>query len=117
MIFAVVNKIEMNSTFGIITCSTMAYFDALVEIPFAPIGVNSDIICDWLENDLNNGIYEITEEKVRTRQGKHKKITVKACCRIHTYIFKEADENGRVIRYLPYKDKPIRVRMWVSQVV
>ena len=94
----------------------MSFFDAIIEIPFAPPGVNADMVCDWLEEDLNNGIYEIKEETVRTR-GKHKKITVKASCRIHTYMFKEADENGRVIRYLPYKGKMIRVRMWVSQCV
>jgi|UniRef100_A0A6C0B9J0 hypothetical protein len=93
----------------------MAYFDAIVEIPFAPPGVNAYMVCDWLEDELNNGIYQVTEETVRTRRGKHKKITVNASCRIHTYMFKEADKTGRVIRYLPYKGKTIRVRMWVSR--
>ena len=89
----------------------MAYFDAIVEIPFAPPRVNADMVCEWLEKELNNGIYQIEE----TTRGKHKKITVYASCQIHTYMFKEADENGRVIRYLPYKGKLIRVRMWVSK--
>ena len=95
----------------------MAYFDAIIEIPFAPPGVNSDHIYELLNDDLNNGIYEITEEKVRTRRGKHKKIKVKACCRIHTMFFKEEDENGRVIRYMDYNGKQVRLRMWVSQTV
>jgi hypothetical protein len=94
----------------------MAYFEATVEIPFAPPGVNSDHIYELLNDELNNGIYQITEETVHTR-GKHKKITVNACCRIHTPFFKEEDENGRVIRYMDYNGKQVRLRMWVSQVV
>jgi len=91
----------------------MGYFDAIIEIPFAPPGLNSDHIYELLNDDLNNGIYEIMEETVRTH-GKHKKITVKACCRIHTYLFKEADENGRVIRHVDYNGKKVKLRMWVN---
>jgi hypothetical protein len=112
----------------------MAYFYATVEIPFAPLGVNSDHIYELLNDELNNGIYEILEETVRTRRGKlnngiyenletvrtrrkkHKKITVNACCRIHTAFFKEEDENGRVIRYMDYNGKQIKLRMWVTNI-
>ena len=95
----------------------MAYFDAIIEIPFAPPGVNSDHIYELLNDELNNGIYEIIEQTVRRRRGKHKKITVKACFRIHTMFLKEADETGRVIRYMDYNGKQVRLRMWVSKVV
>jgi len=92
----------------------MAYFLAVIEIPFAPPGVNANHIYELLNDEMNNGIYEIIEETVRNRRGKHKKIMVKAFCRIHTMFFKETDENGRVIRYLDYNGKQVRLRMWVS---
>lgn len=89
----------------------MAYFNALIEIPYTPPGTTTEDIYKLLNDELLNGIYQITEETVRKR-GKYKKFTIEASCRIHTAFLKEADKNGRIIRYMPYNGKEVRLRMW-----
>jgi len=93
----------------------MAYFTAQVEIPYAPAGTTTDDIYDLLNDELNNGIFNIIEESIFTRRGKHKRFTIDATCRLHNIFTHEAKlgEASRVIRYVNYKGKTARLRMWV----
>jgi hypothetical protein len=93
----------------------MSYFDAIVEIPFAPAGTTTDDIYQLLDEELNNGIYKITEESVYTRRGKHKRFLIEATCRRHCAFTREAMLNhcARVVRYVNYKNKMAKLRIWV----
>ncbi len=93
----------------------MSYFDAIVEIPFAPAGTTTDDIYDLLNEELNNGISRITEDSVYTRGGKHKRFFIEATCRRHSAFTRDAtlDNCSRVTRYINYKNKTAKLRMWV----
>lgn len=94
----------------------MSYFTAQVVIPYAPAGTTTDDIYDLLNDELNNGIFNIVEETIITRRGKHKRFTINATCRRHNVFMNEAKigEETRIICYINYKGKTARLRMWVQ---
>lgn len=95
---------------------TMSYYDAIIEIPFAPAGVTTTDIYNLLDDELDNGICEIIEDTVITRHGKHKKFIIEATCHRHTQMMNESREDGLVRRCIQYKNKEARLRLWIKRV-
>lgn len=88
----------------------MSQNPVLFEITYAPLTLTTDHIRELFDDETENGVTCIVEEickQVRRVKGKKhtikfKQFNVTAICK--RYMFSDADENGRFVRYFTYLD-------------
>lgn len=88
----------------------MSQHTVVFEIKYAPLSLTTAHICELFEDETYNGVTSIAEtrcKQVRRINGKkhtvkYKKFTVIAICK--RFMFNDADEYGRIIRYPTYLD-------------